>query len=35
MLETLTHNAVVEHRFPDAAFYLHLLATERRASLCR
>ena len=29
MLETLTHNAVVEHRFPDAAHYLHLLASER------
>ena len=35
MLETLTHNAVVEHRFPDAAYYLHLLATERLGFACR
>ena len=35
MLETLTHNAVVEHRFPDAAYYLHLLSTERRGQHVR
>ena len=35
MLETLTHNAVVEHRFPDAAYYLHLLSTERLGFACR
>ena len=35
MLETLTHNAVVEHRFPDAAYYLHLLASERLGFACR
>ena len=35
MLETLTHNAVVEHRFPDAAHYLHLLASERLGFACR
>jgi hypothetical protein len=34
MLETLTHNAVVEHRFPDAAYYLHLLSTERLGLAC-
>ena len=35
MLETLTHNAVVEHRFPDAAYYLHLLSTERLGLACQ
>ena len=34
MLETLTHNAVVEHRFQDAAYYLHLLSVERLALAC-
>ena len=29
MLSTLTHNAVVEHRFHDAAHYLHLLSVEK------